>query len=442
MCAIPMQNPYVLSADPCGSSSGSAISVAANMVSVSIGTETSGSILCPASSNAVVGIKPTLGLTSRAGVIPVTPRQDSIGPIARTVADAVHVLDVIVGFDHNDAAATGAAASLVPPGGYTRFLKVDGLKGKRLGIVREPFFNFTNSPALAQAFEKHLQTLSKVLTAFTSSLYIAGLVASLVAGRLTAAIGRRNIMVVGGCTFFAGAAMNGAVQNISMLILGRILLGFGVGFTNQATPVYLSEMAPSKWRGAFSTGFQFFIGLGVVTANCINYATSKLSRGWRLSLGLAVVPAATMTIGALLISDTPTSLVERGKLEKAKQSLAKVGGSNNNIEIEAELADLIKSSEIARASKEEPFVTIFKRQHRPHLVMAIAIPFFQQMTGINIVAFYAPVLFGSVGFGNNSALLGAVILGLVNLGSILVSTGIVDRFGRRFLFILGGVQLC
>ncbi|XP_016451991.1 putative amidase At4g34880 [Nicotiana tabacum] len=153
------KNPYVLSADPCGSSSGSAISVAANMVSVSIGTETRGSILCPASSNAVVGIKPTVGLTSRAGVIPVTPRQDSIGPIARTVADSVHVLDVIVGFDHNDAAATRAAEKLIPPGGYTRFLKVDGLKGKRLGIVREPFFNFTDNPALAQAFEKHLQTL-------------------------------------------------------------------------------------------------------------------------------------------------------------------------------------------------------------------------------------------------------------------------------------------
>lgn len=80
-------------------------------------------------------------------------------PIARTVADSVHVLDVIVGFDHNDAAATRAAEKLIPPGGYTRFLKVDGLKGKRLGIVREPFFNFTNNPALAQAFEKHLQTL-------------------------------------------------------------------------------------------------------------------------------------------------------------------------------------------------------------------------------------------------------------------------------------------
>ncbi|XP_057510984.1 probable amidase At4g34880 [Actinidia eriantha] len=153
------KNPYVLSANPCGSSSGSAISVAANMVAVSVGTETDGSILCPSSSNAVVGIKPTVGLTSRAGVIPISPRQDSIGPICRTVADAVHVLDAIVGFDYNDAEATREAAKYIPRGGYTQFLKVDALKGKRIGIVRNPFFNFLNGSSLTQAFNYHFQTL-------------------------------------------------------------------------------------------------------------------------------------------------------------------------------------------------------------------------------------------------------------------------------------------
>ncbi|KAJ6405182.1 hypothetical protein OIU84_013203 [Salix udensis] len=109
-----------------------------------------------------------------------------------------------------------------------------------------------------------------------------------------------------------------------MLLLGRILLGFGVGFTNQATPLYLSEVAPPKWRGAFSTGFQFFIGVGVVAANCINFAMAKHSWGWRFSLGLAVVPAAIMTTGALFISDTPSSLVERGRVEQARKSLTRV----------------------------------------------------------------------------------------------------------------------
>ncbi|EOA19061.1 hypothetical protein CARUB_v10007729mg, partial [Capsella rubella] len=130
------KNPYVLSANPSGSSSGSAISVAANLVAVSLGTETDGSILSPSSQNSVVGIKPTVGLTSRAGVVPISLRQDSIGTICRTVSDAVHLLDAIVGYDPLDE-ATRTASEFIPEGGYKQFLKARGLKGKRLGIVMQ-----------------------------------------------------------------------------------------------------------------------------------------------------------------------------------------------------------------------------------------------------------------------------------------------------------------
>ncbi|XP_077224701.1 sugar transport protein 5-like [Tasmannia lanceolata] len=281
---------------------------------------------------------------------------------------------------------------------------------------------------------------SQVLTSFTSSLYIAGLVASLMASHVTKAMGRQATMLIGGATFFAGAAINGAAVNIEMLILGRILLGFGVGFTNQATPIYLSEMAPPKWRGAFNTGFQLFIGVGVVASNLINYGTTHIHGwGWRLSLGLAAVPATIMTLGALLITDTPSSLVTRGKLQQARLALSRIRGSGSDIE--AELTDLVHSNKISRSVTEVPFKNILKRRYRPHLVMSIMIPFFQQLTGINVIAFYAPILFQTVGFGNNSALMAAVILGLVNLGSILVSTFFVDRYGRRFLFLEGGIQM-
>ncbi|KAI8023042.1 putative amidase [Camellia lanceoleosa] len=153
-------NPYVKSADPCGSSTGSAVSVAANMVTLSLGTETAGSILCPSSFNSVVGIKPTVGLTSRGGVVPISPRQDTVGPICRTVSDAVYVLDAIVGFDPYDAVATRKASKYIPHGGYVQFLKVDGLRGKRLGITSYPFFGFTNnSEDISQAFKLHFNTL-------------------------------------------------------------------------------------------------------------------------------------------------------------------------------------------------------------------------------------------------------------------------------------------
>ncbi|CAL5341267.1 unnamed protein product [Camellia sinensis] len=148
-------NPYVKSADPCGSSTGSTVSVAANMVTLSLGTETAGSILCPSSFNSVVGIKPTVGLTSRGGVVPISPRQDTVG----TVSDAVYVLDAIVGFDFYDAVATRKASKYITHDGYVQFLKVDGLRGKTLGITSYPFFGFTNNSDISQAFKLHFNTL-------------------------------------------------------------------------------------------------------------------------------------------------------------------------------------------------------------------------------------------------------------------------------------------
>lgn len=154
------KNPYNLSATPCGSSSGSAIAVAANLAAVTLGTETDGSILCPSSTNSVVGIKPTLGLTSRGGVIPITPTQDTVGPICRTVADAAYVLDAIVGYDPYDSEATMKARKYIPQGGYAQFLKPDGLKGKRLGIVRTPFFDYIKGfPKENTIFKQHIRTL-------------------------------------------------------------------------------------------------------------------------------------------------------------------------------------------------------------------------------------------------------------------------------------------
>ncbi|EXB39269.1 Putative amidase [Morus notabilis] len=126
-------NPYDSATTTCGSSSGSAISAAANFATVTLGTETDGSILCPSSFNSLVGIKPTVGLTSRAGVVPISPRQDTVGPICRTVSDAAYVLDVIVGIDKNDI-ATIETSKYIPKGGYAQFLRRDGLKGNELGL--------------------------------------------------------------------------------------------------------------------------------------------------------------------------------------------------------------------------------------------------------------------------------------------------------------------
>jgi amidase len=135
------RNPYVLNRTPCGSSSGSAIAVAANLVTVSIGTETDGSIVCPAGVNGVVGIKPTVGLTSRAGVIPISVTQDTIGPFGRSVADAATVLGAVVGVDPRDPATQASAGHSQTD--YLKYLDINGLRGARIGVPRDGYFGYS-----------------------------------------------------------------------------------------------------------------------------------------------------------------------------------------------------------------------------------------------------------------------------------------------------------
>lgn len=136
------RNPYALDRNPCGSSSGSAVAVAAGLVTVAVGTETDGSIICPASMNGIVGIKPTLGLVSRAGIIPISHNQDTAGPMARTVTDAAILLTAMAGSDPHDPATADADKHAAD---YTRFLDPNGLRGKRIGVVRQLAGNEPNA---------------------------------------------------------------------------------------------------------------------------------------------------------------------------------------------------------------------------------------------------------------------------------------------------------
>lgn len=131
------RNPYVLDRSPCGSSSGSAVAVSANLVAAAIGTETDGSIVCPSSANGIVGIKTTVGLVSRAGIIPISATQDTAGPMARTVRDAALVLGVIAGVDPRDPATAASEPRRVND--YTSFLDENGLNGARVGVQRSAF---------------------------------------------------------------------------------------------------------------------------------------------------------------------------------------------------------------------------------------------------------------------------------------------------------------
>lgn len=207
----------------------------------------------------------------------------------------------------------------------------------------------------------------------------------------------------------------------------------------QSVPVYLSEMAPAQIRGALNIGFQIAITVGILIANFVNYGTAEIEGGWgwRVSLALAGVPAVLMTVGSVFLPDTPNSIIERGHHEEARRMLQKVRGTED---VDQEFQDLVAASEAAK-KVENPWRNILLPRYKPQLAICSLVPFFQQLTGINVIMFYAPVLFKTLGFGDKASLMSAAITGVINVLATFVSVFTVDKFGRRALFLEGGAQM-
>ncbi|XP_010551756.1 PREDICTED: sugar transport protein 8-like [Tarenaya hassleriana] len=279
---------------------------------------------------------------------------------------------------------------------------------------------------------------NQFLQLFTSSLYLAALVASFLASIVCSKLGRRPTMQFASFFFLLGVALTTAANNIVILIFGRIFLGFGVGFGNQAVPLFLSEIAPAKLRGGLNICFQLMVTIGILIANLVNYFTSNVHpNGWRIALGGAAVPSVILGVGSLVICETPTSLIERNRVEEGKATLRKIRGVED---VEEEFESIVRACELARQVK-DPYRKLMKPASRPPFVIGMLLQLFQQFTGINAIMFYAPVLFQTVGFGNDAALLSAVITGSINVLSTFVGIYLVDKTGRRILLLESAVHM-
>ncbi|KAF8690405.1 hypothetical protein HU200_040756 [Digitaria exilis] len=262
------------------------------------------------------------------------------------------------------------------------------------------------------------------LQLFTSSLYLAALAASFVASRICTRFGRKRTMQAASVFFLAGSGLCAGAVDLPMLIVGRVCLGVGVGFGNQAAPLFLSEIAPAHIRGALNILFQLNVTIGILVANVVNYFASAVHPlGWRYALGGAAVPAAMLFLGSLAITETPTSLKIRGTGE-----------------VDAEFDEIRRPRRGAERGG-ETVPRLLRRESRPPVVIAVAMQVFQQFTGINALMFYAPVLFQTMRFKADGSLLSAVVTGGVNVVSTVVSIVLVDSVGRRKLLLEACAQM-
>ncbi|QCD76992.1 MFS transporter [Vigna unguiculata] len=279
----------------------------------------------------------------------------------------------------------------------------------------------------------------QTLTLFTSSLYLAVLVASVFAPTVIRLLGRRTTMICAGVLILGGAELNDFALNVRMLIVGRILIDLGIGCANKSLSIYISEVDPYKHIGVLNMMFKFTITVGIFVANVINYnyVEEENGEGWRYSLRFPTILALIIICSASSLPRLPSFFMEHGLDGKAKTKLIEIRGITY---VNEEFEDLVTASECSKAVK-HPWISLLKRRYRPQLTFAIAIPFFQQLTGMNVIVFYAPILFKTIGFGVNASFMSTMITGGCHAITTLVSIFTVDKFDRRTLFLVGGIQM-
>src|ERR1700689_4909626 len=265
-----------------------------------------------------------------------------------------------------------------------------------------------------------------------SVVLVGAAVGSLGGGNLADHIGRKTNLLITSIIFILGAIICAAAGSEITLIVGRTIVGLGIGLASSTVPLYISEVSPAKARGWQVSLFQLAITIGILAAYLVDYAFAQ-SEQWRWMLGLAVIPGAILGLGTLYLPETPRWLVKNGQGEKALGVLRKIRGTQS---VEEEFREIQDAA--ARTEERGQWSDLLKASIRPALIVGIGLAVFQQVTGINTVIYYAPQIIRSAGISSASgAILATAGIGVVNVVMTLVSMWLIDRMGRRPLLLTG-----
>src|ERR1700722_3570728 len=275
------------------------------------------------------------------------------------------------------------------------------------------------------------------LSTFALEVIVSGVLAgaafgALAGGRFADLFGRRRLLIATAIIFGAGGIACAAATSPAMLIVGRIIVGLGIGLASGTVPVYISEVSPADARGWTVSLFQLAITIGILLAYVVDYAFAK-SEAWRWMFGISLIPAAIFAIGMYFLPESPRWLVRHGDPARARAILARIRGTSN---VDAELKEIEQS--FAQSQHHGNWRDLLSPSLRPALTVGIGLAIFQQVTGINTVIYYAPLIIQSAGVSSASgAILATAGIGAVNVLMTIVSMWLIDRIGRRPLLLTG-----
>lgn len=254
---------------------------------------------------------------------------------------------------------------------------------------------------------------------------------ALAAGWLSSRLGRKRSLIAGSSLFVLASITCGMANSVAVLLYGRLALGVSIGVLTFTAPLYLAEIAPERIRGAMVSTYQLMITIGILLAFLSDTAFSY-SGNWHWMLGIIAIPGALFLIGVLTLPDSPRWLMMAGQREMALAVLSKLRG--DPVVVAREAADI---EEQLRIPQRGWHMFLENRNFRRSVGLGVLLQIMQQLTGMNVMMYYAPRVFGNVGFGLHAQMWGTVIVGVTNVLATFIAIGLVDRLGRKPILYAG-----
>lgn len=303
-------------------------------------------------------------------------------------------------------------------------------------------------------FERHFALHNEALSGWANSCALLGcLLGSLVTGGLSDRFGRKKLLGAAALLFAVSSVLTGWAPTFVWFVVWRMLGGVAIGMASNLSPMYIAEVAPAAMRGRLVAMNQLTIVIGILAAQVVNWLIAvKLphsaaeataletirqqwneTAGWRWMFTAVTVPSLLFFLGALFIPESPRWLVKNGRSDRARATLARIGGAAQADAAVREIESTIAADEVQRVR----FADLWERKLRTILGVGVLLAVLQQWSGINSIFNYAEEIYRSAGYGISDIMFNIVITGAINLVFTLVAIGTVDRVGRRVLMLIG-----
>ena len=299
-------------------------------------------------------------------------------------------------------------------------------------------------------YEKYFQLTSESSIGWANSCALIGcLLGSIFSGSVSDRFGRKKLLIVAALLFVVSSLLTAWARSFSSFVAWRIASGVAIGIASNVSPTYIAEVSPAPWRGRLVTLNQLTIVVGILAAQIVNWliadpvpegATAELIRqswngqyGWRWMFTAVAAPSLIFFLAARFIPESPRWLVKAGQNQRARATLARIGGEEYGDEAITEIQATLNT----QGQSVAPWRELRTAYMLKLLLTGVCLAVLQQWSGINIIFNYAEEIYRNAGYGVSSILFNIVITGTINLVFTLVALGLVDKFGRRALMLLG-----